>query len=62
MAAPKKDDLLTTAKLAEKLGISQGKVKKLIEEQKIKPDAARGKCNFYGPAALDKIRKAMKKA
>jgi len=52
--------LYTTGKLAESLGISAGKVKKLIEELKIKEDSAKGVCKYYGEAALKKLKAAAK--
>ncbi len=53
-------DLLTPAKLAEALGVSAGKVKKLIEELKLKPDAVKGPCMYYGAEALKKLKAAAK--
>ncbi len=59
MAADK--DLLTAGALAGKLGISAGALKKLIEAEKIQPDAVKGPCKYYGPAALKKLQAAAKK-
>jgi hypothetical protein len=50
----------TAGKLAEALGISAGKVKKLIEVLKIKEDEAKGACKYYGEAALKKLKAAAK--
>jgi hypothetical protein len=50
--------LYTTGKLAEALGISAGKVKKLLDELKVKEDAAKGACKYYGEAALKKLKAA----
>jgi hypothetical protein len=36
--------LYTTGKLAEALGISAGKVKKLLDELKVKEDSVKGAC------------------
>ena len=50
--------LYSPAKLAEALGISAGKVKKLIEELKLKEDSVKGVCKYYGEAALKKLKTA----
>ena len=50
----------TAGKLAETLGISAGKVKKLIEELNIKEDSVKGVCKYYGEAALKKLKAAAK--
>ncbi len=52
--------LYTTGKLAEALGISAGKVKKLIGELKIKEDSVKGVCKYYGDATLKKLKAAAK--
>ena len=61
MSADKSATLLTTAALAEKLGLSAGAVKKLIEASKIEPDAVKGPCKYYGLASLKKLQAAAKK-
>jgi hypothetical protein len=61
MAAEKKGALYTAGKLAEELGVPAAKVKKLIEEAGIEPDAVKGPCKYYGPAALKKLQAAAKK-
>ncbi len=48
------------AKLAEALGVSAGKVKKLIAELKIKEDEVKGVCKYYGEAALKKLKAVAK--
>ena len=53
-------DLYTAGKLAEELSMSAAKVKKLIDELKIKPDAEKGACKYYGADALKKLRAAAK--
>jgi plasmid maintenance system antidote protein VapI len=50
--------LLTAGALAERLGVSPGAVKKLIEAQKIQPDEVKKGCKYYGPAALKKLQAA----
>ena len=52
--------LYTTGKLAETLGLSAGKVKKLLEELKVKEDSVKGVCKYYGEAALKKLKAAAK--
>ncbi len=54
------ENLYTAGKLAESLGIPAGKVKKLIEELKIKEDSMKGVCKYYGEAALKKLKAAAK--
>jgi hypothetical protein len=53
-------DLYTAGKLAETLGIPAAKVKKLIDELKLKPDSVKGACKYYGAAALGKLKAAAK--
>jgi len=45
---------------AEALGISAGKVKKLLDELKVKEDSVKGVCKYYGEAALKKLKAAAK--
>jgi hypothetical protein len=52
--------MYTAGKLAETLGISAGKVKKLLEELKITADDQKGACKYYGEAALKKLKAAAK--
>lgn len=54
-------EMFTAGKLAEKLGIPAGAVKKLLEAQKIEPVAVKGPCKYYGAAALKKLQSAAKK-
>ncbi|HOK14432.1 MAG TPA: hypothetical protein PLU67_02910 [Candidatus Kapabacteria bacterium] len=49
-----KEEMLTAKKVAEKLGVTEAKVKKIIKEQNIEPDAKRGACNYYAPATVEK--------
>ncbi len=53
--------LFTAGKLAEALGVSAGKVKKLLEEHRITPDDIQRGCKYYGAAALAKLKAAVKK-
>jgi hypothetical protein len=52
-------NLFTAGAIAKTLGVSDGKVKKAITELKLKPEAKKGVCNYYGKSALEKIRKAL---
>jgi len=54
------EKLYTAGKLAEALGIPPGKVKKLLDELKVKEDAVKGPCKYYGEAALKKLKAAFK--
>jgi hypothetical protein len=56
----KDGELLTAGKLAEKLGVSAGKVKKALQELSIQPDLVKGGCNYYSSAVAKKIEKAVK--
>ena len=49
-------EMYTAGKLAEKLGVSQGKVKKIIEAENIEPDEVKRNCKYYGEATADKIK------
>lgn len=49
-------ELYTAKKLAEAVGVSEGKVKKLLVTLDIQPDEVKGNCKYYGPAALAKIK------
>ena len=46
----------TAGKLAEKLGVSQGKVKKIIEAENIEPDEVKRNCKYYGEETAAKIK------
>jgi hypothetical protein len=49
-------EMLTAAKMAEKLGISQGKIKKAITELNIQPDETKGRCAYFSEATAEKIK------
>jgi plasmid maintenance system antidote protein VapI len=61
MATEKSGEMYTAAKLAEALGVSQGKVKKLIEAQSIEPDEVKRGCKYYSPLTLEKLKAALEK-
>ncbi len=52
-------DLLTAAKIAAALKVSDGKVKKAIAELKLKPAAKKGVCSYYAKGDVAKIKKAL---
>jgi hypothetical protein len=53
-------ELLTTGKIAERLGVSQGKVSKVVKEKGLEPDAKKGACGYYGPDKVKLIADALK--
>jgi hypothetical protein len=55
-------DMYTAGKLAEKLGVSQGKVKKIIEAESIEPDEIKRNCKYYSEATAQKIKALLEKA
>jgi hypothetical protein len=59
VAAEKSAELYTAGKLADALGVSQGKVKKLLAAQSIQPDEVKGGCKYYGSETLEKLRAAL---
>ncbi len=52
-------EMLTSTKLAEKFGVSAGKVKKAIEALKIEPDMKKGPCAYYSEESAKKIKAAI---
>jgi hypothetical protein len=52
-------DLLTAAKIAAALKVSDGKVKKAIAAIGLKPAAKKGVCNYYAKADVARIKKAL---
>ena len=59
MTPEKGSEMYTAGKLAKALGISQGKVKKLIEAQGIEPGEVKRGCKYYGPVTLEKLKAAL---
>jgi hypothetical protein len=55
-----KTELMTTGNIAKALGVSDAKVKKVINELGIKPEIKKGVCNYYSRNVLAKIRTALK--
>ncbi len=54
------DELLTTAKIAERLGVPASKVSKIVKEKAIEPDQKKGNCGYYGSAKVKQIEEALK--
>lgn len=54
-----KEEMLTAGKIAEKLGVPAGKIKKAIESLQLEPDAKKGPCNYYSDASVKKIQSAL---
>jgi predicted transcriptional regulator len=52
--------LLTSKKIAEKLGVSPSKVAKYLKENNIEPTHVRGNCKYYGPQTVGVIESALK--
>lgn len=52
-------EMLSAGKLAEKFGVSAGKVKKAIEKSGVTEDQKKGNCKYYGAAAQKKIKAAL---
>ena len=59
MATKSSSELYTAAKLAEALGVSEGKVKKIIQTLNIQPDEVKRGCKYYGQVTLENIKKAL---
>ncbi len=62
MSANNAAELYTAGKLAEALEISQGKVKKLIQDHKIEPDEIKRGCKYNGQSTLQKLKAEVKKS
>jgi plasmid maintenance system antidote protein VapI len=56
MATKNGGEMLTAGKLAEALGVSAGKVRKLIQEYEIEPDEIKRGCKYYGTTTLKKLK------
>jgi len=53
-------DLLTAGNIAKQLSVSDAKVKKAIDQLRIKPVAKKGICNYYSKDVIPKIKTALK--
>jgi hypothetical protein len=54
------EELLTAGKIAERLGVSAGKVAKIIKQAGIEPDQKKGACGYFGPEKVKTIETALK--
>lgn len=54
------EQLLTSAKIAEKLGVPASKVTKIIKQQGIQPAQLKGRCGYYGADAVKMIQNTLK--
>lgn len=61
MTAENNGTMYTAGKLATALGVSQGKVKKIIDAQGIEPDEVKRNCKYYGDAILQRIKTELEK-
>ena len=57
-----KQTLYTAGKLATELGVSAGKVKKLLEAEQVEPCEVKRGCKYYGPEELAKLKAALEAA
>lgn len=56
---PTAPELLTAAKIAAQLKVSDAKVKKAIAALALAPAAKKGACNYYAASDVAKIKKAL---
>lgn len=54
------EELLSAGKIAEKLGVSSGKVSKYLKESGLEPDQVKGRCGYFGPEKVKAIEQALK--
>lgn len=54
------EELLTAGKIAERLGVSQSKVSKIVKERGLEPDQKKGNCGYYGAEKVKAIEDALK--
>ena len=55
-------EMYTAAKLAEKLGVSAGKVKKIMAAANIEADEVKRGCKYYSEATANKIKALLAKS
>ncbi len=53
-------DLYTAGNIAKELSVSDAKVKKAIQELKLKPVAKKGVCSYYSKDTIAKVKAALK--
>lgn len=54
------EEMLSAGKIAEKLGVSAGKVSKAIKAAGLEPDQKKGACGYYGTEKVRLIEQALK--
>lgn len=52
--------MLTAGKMATRLDVSAGEIRKAIKNLEIQPDAVKGGCSYYTTATMEKIKKLLK--
>ncbi len=57
---PAAPELLTAAKIAAALKVSDTKVKNAISQLGLKPAAKKGVCSYYSKSDVPRIKKALK--
>lgn len=57
--ATHESEMYTAGKMAEALGVSQGKVKKIIAALEIEPDEVKRNCKYYGAESMEKVKAAL---
>jgi hypothetical protein len=55
-------EMYTAAKLAEKLGVSAGQVKKVLAAARIEADEVKRGCKYYSEATLGKVKRLLEKS
>jgi len=53
-------ELLTAKKVADQIGISEAKVKKIIKDNSIEADQVKCRCNYYASETVEKIKSLIK--
>lgn len=51
--------MLTASKMAEKLGVSAGQLRKAIKEAGIKPDLVKSGCSYYSQETANKVKQLL---
>jgi len=50
-------EMLTASKLAERMGVPAGELKKKLKEAGVKPDLTKGGCSYYDASKIPAIKK-----
>ena len=54
------EELFTAKKIAEKIGVSAGKVNKYLKENDVAPEKTKGACKYFGPTTVAQVEQALK--